>query len=69
MIEISVDISESKHRLAQLVRDACLSTAITHFEDARVDGLCCEGAWEAAIEAIRAMNVEGLINQLEDHRE
>lgn len=69
MIKISVEISEGKRRLAQLVLDACLNAAITHFEDARVDGLCCEGAWESAVEAIRAMNVEGLINQLEDHRE
>ncbi|MCK6580402.1 MAG: acetyltransferase [Anaerolineae bacterium] len=54
------------YRLARLIRDACISAASAHFENARVDGLCCEGAWEAAVGAMRAVDVEQIINQWED---
>lgn len=54
------------HMLAKQIRDACVNSAIIHFEDARVDGLCCEGAWEAAVEAMRQLDIEKIIRQFED---
>lgn len=48
-------------RLARAVRDACVRAAIEQCEDARMAGLCWEGAWEAAIGAIQALDVERLV--------
>jgi hypothetical protein len=47
--------------LAQAVRTACLQAAIASCEDARMDGLCWEGAWEAAIEALRTVDLEQIV--------
>jgi hypothetical protein len=53
-------IDEEKLRLeiGRAVRDACVRVALEECEDARMAGLCWEGAWEAAIGAIRALDVE-----------
>lgn len=34
-------------------REARLRAAVRAYEDARIDGLCHEGAWELALEAMR----------------
>jgi hypothetical protein len=39
------------------VRRACVEAAIAAYEDASVSGLCAEGAFEAAISAIRSLPV------------
>jgi hypothetical protein len=53
-------------RVAQTVRAACVRAAIEAYERAGMDGLCAEGAWEAAIEAIRGVDLDRLLN---DHQE
>ncbi|HEV7365839.1 MAG TPA: hypothetical protein VGN76_08330 [Gemmatimonadales bacterium] len=40
-------------RLAERVRTALVQSALDAYEDASVRGLCCEGAWEAAVSAMR----------------
>lgn len=47
-------------RLAEAVREACLDAALAGYESAALSGLCCEGAWEVAIEAIRSLDVARL---------
>lgn len=47
-------------RLAAAVRDACVAAAIEGYERAGVAGLCHEGAWEAAVEAMRRLVPEEL---------
>jgi hypothetical protein len=47
--------------LARAVRDACVRAALEECEDARMAGLCWEGAWEVAIGAIRALDVEQIV--------
>lgn len=49
-----------KVALATAVHRACLETLLTAYEDARIDGLCREGAWECAVDALRALNVAAL---------
>ncbi len=51
--------------LAQAVRDACVQTALEHGEDARMAGLCWEGAWEAAITAMRTLDIEQIVSSYE----
>ena len=43
-------------RLTEAIRAACLA-ALESYEDARMRGLCHEGAWECAIGAIRSLNL------------
>jgi len=39
--------------LAEAAKEACIQAAIRGYENASMSGLCREGAWEAAISAIR----------------
>jgi hypothetical protein len=49
--------TDKRSELAEAVRTACLKAAIDAYEDAGVRGLCQEGRWEAAVEAIRSLDV------------
>lgn len=57
---------ESQRRLAEVVRDACGKAAQEAYENAGISGLCEEGRWECAVAAIRALDVEAVINRLPD---
>lgn len=50
-------------RLARKVRQACIEAAKEGFKDASMSGLCAEGAMEAAISAIKKLDIEQLIQQ------
>ena len=56
---------ESQRRLAEAVRDACGKAAQEAYENAGISGLCEEGRWECAISAIRALDLEAVINALQ----
>lgn len=47
--------------LADSVRDACIDAAILAYEDAGISGLCAEGRWELAIQAMREMDLQPAI--------
>jgi hypothetical protein len=47
--------------LAEAVRQACLEAARASFEAASLSGLCREGAVEAALDAIRALDLEKVL--------
>lgn len=53
-------------RIADAVRTACLEAALKAYEDAGISGLCEEGRWECAVQAIKAIDVMELIQQLDD---
>jgi hypothetical protein len=46
---------------AETVRAACLDAAIGAYEDAGMRGLCAEGRWEAAVAAIRHLDLSGIL--------
>ncbi len=48
-------------RLVEQVRVACVEAALTAHEDASANGLCAEGAWECAVDAMRHLDVAALI--------
>ena len=50
--------------LATAVRDRCFSAALTAYEDASIDGLCHDGAWECALEAMRTIDLETIVNDV-----
>jgi hypothetical protein len=43
--------------IAEAVRRACLEAALAAYESAGFSGLCGEGRWECAIEAIRGLDL------------
>jgi len=50
-------------KLAEAVRQACLDAARESFESASLSGLCREGAVEAALDAIRALDLGKILRQ------
>ena len=57
---MSDDATSGAAELAERVRMALIERALAAHEDARLQGLCMEGAWEAAVSAMRALDVEAL---------
>lgn len=53
--------SDDAGRLAQEVREACVRAALDGYEQAGLGGLCAEGRWEMAIDAIRALDLGSVI--------
>ncbi len=51
----------SKCELAEKVRQACVQAAVAGFEQARLDGLCEEGAVETAVSAMQKLNLDRLL--------
>lgn len=51
--------------LARRVRDECIQTALSAYESASISGLCGEGAFEAAVSAMRMLDVEALVAELD----
>lgn len=54
-------IMSDQIRLAEEVRDACMRAALAAYEDAGISGLCAEGRWEIAVQAIRTLDVQALL--------
>ena len=44
-------------RVAESIRAACVEAAVAAYEDAGIRGLCAEGRWEAALGAVRQLDV------------
>ena len=47
--------------VVEAVRAACLEAALLAYEDAGMRGLCAEGRWEAALAAIRHVDLSGVL--------
>jgi hypothetical protein len=47
----------------EAVRAACLKAAIQAYEDAGISGLCAEGRWEAALAAMRQVDLSGAVER------
>lgn len=58
----SEDDARQKLELAEHVRRACVEAAIEGYERAAMSGLCHEGAWEAAIGAMRMVDLAALLD-------
>ena len=49
--------------LADEVRQACIRAALEGYEHAAISGLCHEGAWEAAVSAMKMLDLEAVLNE------
>lgn len=47
--------------IAEAVRAACVQAALAAHEDAGISGLCHEGRWEIAIQAIRTLDLAAVL--------
>jgi len=47
--------------IAEAVRAACLEAARRAYEEAGMSGLCAEGRWDLAQDAIRGLDLEPLV--------
>lgn len=47
--------------LAKRIRERCIEAALQAYEDAGIQGLCVEGRWEAAISALRTVELAPLL--------
>ncbi len=57
--------SEQKEReLARAVREACVRAALEAYELAGLSGLCDEGRWEMAIDSIRSLDLDTVLQEL-----
>lgn len=54
---------DTQQQLAETVREACITAALEGYERASICGLCREGAWEAAISAIRMLDIGEVCRQ------
>ena len=50
--------------IAQAVRTACVRAALDGYEQAQIAGLCQEGAWECAVDAIRTLDIKTILQQV-----
>jgi hypothetical protein len=48
-------------QLAEAVRAACVAAAQRAYEEGGMRGLCAEGRWELAVDAMRALDLQGLL--------
>ena len=55
--------------IAAAVRAACVQAAIEGYEHAQIAGLCQAGAWEAAVDAIRMVNLSLVLQSIQEARE
>ncbi|GAA3548538.1 hypothetical protein [Zobellella aerophila] len=53
----------SSSEFAEQVRRACLQAALTAYEEAGLLGLCQQGRFELAMDAIRALDLSRLADQ------
>jgi hypothetical protein len=50
-------------KIADEIRRALIERALAAFDDASLQGLCCEGAWEAAMSALRDLDISEVLEQ------
>lgn len=60
MSETTPEIIE-RRELALAVRRACIEAALDGYERAQIAGLCQEGAWECAVDAMRMLDLDPIL--------
>ncbi|MGA9293026.1 MAG: hypothetical protein WBV81_10530 [Ignavibacteriaceae bacterium] len=58
---------ESIEKIAEDLRNIIIKTAVEKYEDASIAGLCAEGAWEAAIDAVRNIDLKEKLIEIKNN--
>ncbi len=56
---------DERKQVAEAVREACVEAAGQAYEQAGMSGLCAEGRWECAVGAMRQIDLEALVQQVD----
>ena len=51
-------------QLAAAVRNACVLAALDGYQRAQIAGLCQEGTWECAVDAMRVVDLTAILQDL-----
>jgi len=62
--ERRTDLMEEHVQRVEAVRQACIAAALQAYEDAGISGLCHEGRWEYAVDAMRRLPLRPLVQAL-----
>ena len=57
---------QNEESIAEKIRQACLETALRAYEEGGISGLCAEGRWELAIDAMRSLDLRAILEQKPD---
>jgi hypothetical protein len=57
------NLKDQQIEIARIIREECIHAATTGYERAAMSGLCGEGAWEAAISAVRMLDLELILKE------
>jgi hypothetical protein len=52
-----------KKKQLENIRQACIAAAIEAYEDAGLRGLCQEGRWDIAIDAMKHVNLDHIVKK------
>jgi hypothetical protein len=55
-------VDSDRQSIAERVRQELVRAALTAYEDAALRGLCCEGAWEVAVAAMRREDLSPILD-------
>jgi hypothetical protein len=58
-----------KQGIAEHVRKACIGAAREAFMDASAEGLCSEGAMEAAVSAMQSLDLDNVLDRMDETRD
>ena len=58
------DTTQLARRVAEAVRRACVRAARDGYERAALSGLCAEGAAEAAVDAVRMLDLDAVLREV-----
>lgn len=50
--------------LAEAVRETCVRAALDGYEQAGMSGLCGEGRWEMAVDAMQSMKLDDVVQAI-----
>ena len=53
--------------LAEHIRNACLAAVLAAHADAGINGLCAEGRWGIAVDALRTLDLAPLVREFQHH--
>jgi hypothetical protein len=56
-------MTDKELQLAEAVRSACIRAVLDGYQQAAMSGLCHEGAFEAAVDAVRMLDLAALPQQ------
>ncbi|MCP5315566.1 MAG: acetyltransferase [Chromatiaceae bacterium] len=60
---------QNEAELAESVRQGCIAAALEAYESAGISGLCAEGRWELAIQAMRCLDLRPLLTTAADRED